>query len=94
MCKNIKNREGFTLIELLAVIIILSVVVVITVPVVSNSIENSKKSSAIESANSLIQSAEYYFVTASPKYGKIDVLNDKLNYKGEKPDLGEVEIDR
>ena len=89
-----KKKKGFTLIELLAVIIILSVVVVITVPVVSNSIENSKKSSAIESANSLIQSAEYYFVTASPKYGKIDVLNDKLNYKGEKPDLGEVEIDR
>ena len=89
-----ENKNGFTLIELLAVIIILSVVVVITVPVVSNSIENSKRSSAIESANSLIQSAEYYFLTASPKYGRIDVLNDKLNYKGEKPDLGEIEIDR
>ena len=89
-----KNKKAFTLIELLAVIVVLSVVVAITVPVVSNSIENSKKNSAIESANGLIQSAEYYFLTASPKYGKIDVLNEKLNFKGEKPDLGEVEINK
>ena len=89
-----KNKKGFTLIELLAVIIILSVLVVITAPVISNSIENSKRSSAMESANSLIQSAEYYFLSASPKYGKIDVLSDKLSYKGEKPDLGEVEINK
>ena len=89
-----KNKKAFTLIELRAVIVVLSVVVAITVPVVSNSIENSKKNSAIESANGLIQSAEYYFLTASPKYGKIDVLNEKLNFKGEKPDLGEVEINK
>ena len=89
-----KNKKAFTLIELLAVIVVLSVVVAITVPVVSKSIENSKKNSAIESANGLIQSAEYYFLTASPKYGKIDVLNEKLNFKGEKPDLGEVEINK
>ncbi len=89
-----RNKKGFTLIELLAVIIILSVLVVITAPVISNSIENSKRSSAMESANSLIQSAEYYFLSASPKYGKIDVLSDKLSYKGEKPDLGEVEINK
>ena len=78
-----KNKKAFTLIELLAVIVVLSVVVAITVPVVSKSIENSKKNSAIESANGLIQSAEYYFLTASPKYGKIDVLNEKLNFKVE-----------
>ncbi len=89
-----KNKKAFTLIELLAVIVVLSVVVAITVPVVSKSIENSKKNSAIESANGLIQSAEYYFLTASPKYGKIDVLNEKLNFKGEKPDFGEVEINK
>ena len=89
-----KNKKAFTLIELLAVIIVLSVVVAITVPVVSKSIENSKKNSAIVSAKGLIQSAEYYFLTASPKYGKIDVLNEKLNFKGEKPEIGEIEIDR
>lgn len=89
-----KNKKGFTLIELLAVIIILSVLVVITAPVISNSIENSRKNGAIESAGGLIEAAELYFVTASPRYGKIDVLNEKLNYKGEKPELGEVEIDK
>lgn len=88
------KRKGFTLIELLAVIIILAVIAVITTPIVTKTIENSKKATAIESAGSLIQSAEYYFVSASPKYGKLDVLSDKLNYKGEKPELGEVEIDK
>ena len=88
------KRKGFTLIELLAVIIILAVIAVITTPIVTKTIENSKKATAIESAGSLIQSAEYYFVLASPKYGKLDVLSDKLNYKGEKPELGEVEIDK
>ena len=48
----------------------------------------------IGSANNLIHSAELYFITASPKYGKLDVLSDKLSYKGTKPELGEVKIDK
>ena len=87
-----KSKRGFTLIELLAVLVVLAVVALIATPMVTKTIENSKKGTAIESANNLIQSVEYYFVSANPKYGRIDVLNDKLNYKGKKPELGEVEI--
>ncbi len=38
-------KQGFTLIELLAVIVILSIIALITVPIVSNTIENSKRDS-------------------------------------------------
>ena len=89
-----KNKKAFTLIELLAVIVVLAIIALITTPIVTKTIESSKKGVAIESANNLIHSAELYFITTSPKYGKIDVLSDKLSYKGTKPELGEVEIDK
>ncbi len=38
-------KNGFTLVELLAVLIILTIVSLITVPIISNSIEDSKKES-------------------------------------------------
>ena len=85
-------KRGFTLIELLAVIVVLAIVALITTPIISKTIEKSKKGAAIESGNNLIHSAEIYFMTTSPRYGKIDVLDPNLNYNGKKPELGEVEI--
>ena len=87
-----KKKYGFTLIELLAVIVVLAIIALIATPIVTNVIEKSKKGAAIESGNNLIHSAEIYFMTTSPRYGKIDVLDPNLNYNGKKPELGEVEI--
>ncbi len=38
-------KQGFTLIELLAIIVILSIIALITIPIVSDTIENSKRDS-------------------------------------------------
>ena len=91
---KLNKKKGFTLIELLAVIVVLAIIALIATPIVMNTIEKSKKGAAIESANNLIKSAEYYILQTKSRYGKVSVLDDKLNYSGSKPDLGEVEINK
>ena len=91
---KLNKKKGFTLIELLAVIVVLAIIALIATPIVMNTIEKSKKSTVIESANNLIKSAEYYILQTKNRYGKVSVLNEKLNYSGNKPDLGEVEINK
>ena len=88
------KRSGFTLVELLAVIVVLAVIALIATPIVNNSIEKSKKGTAIESANNLISSAEYYILKTSDKYGKVSVLDENLKYSGKKPEFGEIEINK
>ena len=91
---KLNKKKGFTLIELLAVIVVLAIIALIATPIVMNTIEKSKKGTAIESANNLIKSAEYYILQTKNRYGKVSVLDEKLNYSGSKPDLGEVEINK
>ena len=91
---KLNKKKGFTLIELLAVIVVLAIIALIATPIVMNTIEKSKKGTVIESANNLIKSAEYYILQTKSRYGKVSVLDDKLNYSGSKPDLGEVEINK
>ena len=91
---KLNKKKGFTLIELLAVIVVLAIIALIATPIVMNTIEKSKKGAAIESANNLIKSAEYYILQTKSRYGKVSVLDEKLNYSGNKPDLGEVEINK
>ena len=88
------KKRGFTLVELLAVIVVLAVIALIATPIVNNSIEKSKKGTAIESANNLISSAEYYILKTSDKYGKVSVLDENLKYSGKKPEFGEIEINK
>ena len=59
------NKKGFTLIELLAVVVILAIIVLIAFPVVSNIIENSRKNSAVSSANGYIDAIEKYMMLHS-----------------------------
>ncbi len=91
---KLNKKKGFTLIELLAVIVVLAIIALIATPIVMNTIEKSKKGAVIESANNLIKSAEYYILQTKNRYGKVSVLDEKLNYSGNKPDLGEVEINK
>ena len=76
---KLNNKKGFTLIELLAVIVVLAIIALIATPIVMNTIEKSKKGAAIESANNLIKSAEYYILQTKSRYGKVSVLEEKLN---------------
>ena len=88
------KRQGFTLIELLAVIVVLAIIALIATPIVMNTIESSKKGATIESVRNMVHAAELYFISEDPRYGKLNLLDDKLDYDGQKPELGEVEVNK
>ena len=88
------KRQGFTLIELLAVIVVLAIIALIATPIVMNTIESSKKGATIESVRNMVHAAELYFISEDPRYGKLNLLDDKLDYDGQKPELGEIEVNK
>ncbi len=88
------KKRGFTLIELLAVIVVLAIIALIATPIVMNTIESSKKGATIESVRNMVHAAELYFISENPRYGKLNLLDDKLDYDGQKPELGEVEVNK
>ncbi len=88
------RKNGFTLIELLTVIVVLAIIALIATPIVTKTIENSKKQSAIESVNNIIKTAEMYFVTATPNYGRLNLLDENLSYNGQQPESGEIELNK
>lgn|SRR5574344_1894863 len=78
------NKKGFTLIEVLAVITIIAVLGLITIPIVSRSIEKSKKKAYRETINSIIEAAKLY--RANNDYDastnqNIDVTGELLEYE-------------
>ena len=89
-------KKGFTLIELLAVIVILSVIALIATPLILNVVEESKKKASIESVNGIIDAAEKYQITGMLEgniESRFEFPNDKLQYKGTKPESGTLIID-
>ena len=65
-----KNEKGFTLVELLAIIVILAIIALIATPIILNTIENSRKGSAQDSAWATIEAtklayAEYLATNAA-----------------------------
>jgi prepilin-type N-terminal cleavage/methylation domain-containing protein len=88
------KKRGFTLIELLAVIVVLAIIALIATPIVMNTIESSKKGATIESVRNMVHAAELYFISENPRYGKLNLLDDKLDYDGQKPELGEIEVNK
>ena len=91
-----KNKKGFTLIELMAVIILLGLITMIIVPKITDSIENSKKNAAIDSALGYVKSArDYYNVNVLEKdyvikegINWIQDINSVIEVDGELPSSG------
>jgi prepilin-type N-terminal cleavage/methylation domain-containing protein len=98
--------KGFTLIELLAVIVILAIIALIATPLILNVIDDSKKGAFKSSAYGIIEAAELQYATeilGSDKeeknyiYENGQLINNNgndLNYKGNKPQNGEVRINK
>ena len=91
------NKKGFTLIELLAVIVILAIIALIATPVVLNIIEDSKESAAKDSAMVISKAAETYYMSQTTsgvtEVTEIDLKDDIIKYKGEKPEKGYITFD-
>ena len=84
-CKLLKNQEaikyfeslknkGFTLVELLAVIIIIGVLALVTIPKVKDSLENSKKTTAVTSTIGYTKAIDEYAL-----HQEMEKNNIKLN---------------
>ena len=80
--KNFKrkrlNNKGFTLIELLAVVVILAVVMGIAMTSVSSAMNNSRKGSLRDSANSVAQALQTKYSEALVTNSTSDVYGDVL----------------
>ena len=96
------KSKGFTLIELLAVIVILAIIALIATPIVLNVIKDYKKNSFIQTANGIIDAAEYYYANEildgtklkETKIFKFENEMIEIEFDGEKPKDGYVFIDK
>ena len=94
-----RNKKGFTLIELLAVIVILAIIALIATPIILGIIEDARKGSIEASANGYIDAVEYKIARNEIKGetisdGTYDVTKLEVDLDGEKPDYGEVTIEK
>ena len=53
-----RSKKGFTLIELLAILVILAVIALIATPMIMNTINDAKKSAAVDSGYAYINAIE------------------------------------
>ena len=96
------KEKGFTLIELLAVIVILSVITLITVPMITNVIEESKKTALASSIQGLVESANLYAIENDGVYEFLfdkehqgsTIKGEKLEYKGNIDGEGKLYLDK
>ena len=63
------NSKGFTLIELLAVIVILAIIMVVTIPTVLSSMDNARKQTFQNSANTVADWVEKQYALAQLDIG-------------------------
>lgn len=71
-------KKGFTLIELLAVIVILAIIVLIAIPVITNMVEEARKSSSESSAYGYIDAVEKHVIVNKLK--NIDDIKTGIYY--------------
>ena len=95
-------KKGFTLVELLAIIAIIGLVSVITVPIISNTIDDSKKNIYNSSIQTLEREAEQFYMS---KKGDLTSFSGceynfstdnntcvGFTFKGKKPESGTLKI--
>jgi type IV pilus assembly protein PilA len=98
-------KKGFTLVELLAVIVILGVISVITIPVITSTVENSKKGAFEDTALGILKVAKQTYLDYAGEKMHVDMedyiidINDestgiKMTYSGSSPKGGYVEISK
>ena len=95
------KKNGFTLIELLAVIVILGIIAVITVPVISKTLDDSKKGVAKDSAYGYVEAVNRLYYSNSMNdideiadgiYTVSELDNMGVSIDGKKPTEGWVEL--
>ncbi|MBS7020970.1 MAG: type II secretion system protein [Firmicutes bacterium] len=94
-----KREKGFTLIELLAVIVILAVIALIATPLIMGTITKAKKNAFKDTAYGILKAGEKYtaeiLLESENTYeGETITLpnHDKLDYKGQDPLGGQMNI--
>lgn len=76
------RKKGFTLIELLAVIVILAIIALIATPLVLNIIDNTKKKTALQSAELYLSAVEQTIVSEMISGNKIENGSYEITDKG------------
>lgn len=85
------KKNGFTLIELLAVIVLLGILSVIVVPVISKSIDDSKKEAFISSVNGIYDAVNHELVLSKiPLSSEYEFSGKTLTKLSENGDLLET----
>src|SRR5690554_6746675 len=103
-----KQNKGFTLIELLAVIVVLTIIMVITTPIIIRTIDDVKREAFKNSIYGIIKASEFNYAQQILKNKQVEEIiwiyqegmessflkENKLEYKGSKPQRGIVTINK
>ncbi len=95
------KEKGFTLVEMLAILVLLAVISLIAIPNVTNTIENSKKNSFLNSVDGLIETIEQEYTQIQEQQLITEVIEfnlttgqnmERIDVKGIKPTDGYVRM--
>ena len=76
---NCHKNKGFTLIELISVIILMGVIALITVPIIKDTIESAREKNFKNSALSLIEAANEYYLNSKLTGDYFEEIEFKVN---------------
>ncbi len=97
------NKKGFTLMELLAVIVVLAIVSMITIPIITDTVNDSKKEAFKDTALGILNTAKQTYLDYAGQTMRVNMSDyiiwldgtettTKMIYNGSSPKNGYVEI--